>query len=134
MHKTVRSAIQFRRGLSLVEVVVASTLLVVGLAPLFRALTLAQATTRRVETMSQSLVRAQAFLGRVRSQAEDTYSRSLAVTSEDLGDDYLATVTDDRHVALRTVSVAVGLDENRNGELSEGEIQVTLTSSIARRD
>ena len=122
------------RGLSLIEVVVASALLVAGLVPILQALTISQGTNRRVETMSHSLVQAQGTLDRIHAQAESNYSQSLAFNSQDLGDGYLATATDDGHARLRTVAVSVGFDQNGNGDLADEEIQVTLTTAVARRD
>ena len=121
-----------RRGLTLVEVVVASALLVAGLIPVLRALTLSHASRLQIERQSCSLILAQGVLARLRAELACDYAESVAVNSRSLPEGYLATVTDDGDAACRTLSVRVGFDVDGNRRLSDDEVCVTLTSAVAR--
>lgn len=122
-----------RRGVTLTEVVVAATLLAVAVVPLLRALTVAQATGAMVERKTQSLILAQGTLDEIRARALHHYEASFRKDSETLVGGYLCNVTDDQDTNLRRVAVAVGYDVNGNGRLSADEVEVTLTTCIARR-
>ncbi len=121
------------RGVTLTEVVVAATLLAVAVLPLLRALTVAQATGAIVERKTQSLILAQGTLDEIRARALHHYESSFCKDSETLVGGYLCNVTDDQAPNLRRVTVAVGFDVNGNGHLSGDEVEVTLTTCIARR-
>lgn len=121
------------RGVTLTEVVVASTLLAVAVIPLLRALTVAQATGAIVERKTQSLILAQGTLEEIRARAMHHYDSSFQKDSEALVGAYLCNVTDDQSPDLRQVTVAVGYDVNANGRLSTDEVEVTLATCIARR-
>ncbi len=131
MPKRLRRSVR-SRGVSLVEVVVASGLLVTSLIPVLRALTVAQITAHRIALTSRSLVVAQGRLERIRAEAEMNYRQSFAVDSKDCGDSYLATVLDDADPACRRVIVSVGYDRDESQTLSADECLVTLTSCVAR--
>lgn len=120
------------RGVSLVEVVVASALLVASLIPVLRALTVAQITAHRIAMTSRSLIVAQGCLERIRAEAKTDYGQSFAMDSKDCGDFYLATVTDDADSTCRRVTVSVGYDRDESQTLSADECLVTLTSCVAR--
>ncbi len=128
--KSVRRA---GRGVTLTEVVVASTLLAVAVIPLLRALTVAQATGAIVERKTQSLILAQGTLEEIRARALHHYESSFHKDSEALVGAYLCNVTDDQNPNVRQVTVAVGYDVNANGRLSADEVEVTLATYVARR-
>jgi hypothetical protein len=120
-------------GVTLTEVVVGSALLVIAVVPLLRALTMAQSTSATIERKTQSLILAQAKLEELRAKSIHHYESSFRETSQTLAESYLCTVTDDEDPALRLVSVSVGYDGNADGHLSEAEIEVNLSTYLARR-
>jgi Tfp pilus assembly protein PilV len=122
-----------QRGVTLMEVLVSSTLLVVALVPILKALTLAQVTSIVIEHKTQSLVLAQAKLDEIRARSVYHYSDSFQLDSVALGGSYLCTVSDDRNSSLRTITVSVGFDDDGNGRLASSEILATLTTYVAKR-
>jgi hypothetical protein len=76
---------------------------------------------------------AQRELEKIKTQSIYSYDERFAETSRALEGGYLCTVTDDGDPALRLVAVAVGLDHNGNGSLENGEVEMTLTTYLARR-
>jgi prepilin-type N-terminal cleavage/methylation domain-containing protein len=124
---------QSRRGVTLTEVVVASALLAISIAPLLKALTLAQVEDRAIERKSWSLLLAQRELECIRARCLGHYDACYRVGSKVIGAGYLCTATDDEDPNLRTVAVAVGLDQNGDGILSPQEVEVTLSTRLARR-
>jgi Tfp pilus assembly protein PilV len=122
-----------RSGVTLTEVVVASALLVISIAPLLKALTLAQVEDRAIERKSWSLLLAQRELEWIRARCIRHYDTSYCVSSKALRDGYLCTVTDDGDPSLRTLTVSVGLDQDGDGALSAKEVEITLSTRLARR-
>lgn len=120
-------------GVTLTEAVVASALLAISIIPLLKALTTTQGMDRAIERKSWSLLLAQEELERIRARSIYHYDESFQTNSQALQEGFLCTVADEKHPMLRTVSVAVGLDRNGDGSLATGEIEVTLTTSLARR-
>lgn len=120
-------------GVTLTEAVVASTLLLISIIPLLRAMTATHGMDRSIDRKSWSLLLAQQELEQVRARSIYHYDESLAAASRGLGGGFLCTITDDRHPTLRTVTVAVGLDRNGDGALAAGEIEVNLQTALARR-
>jgi len=119
-------------GVTLTEVIVASALLVIAIAPLLKALTAAQVEDRAIERKSWSLLLAQEELECIRARCVRHYDTCYRVSSKAIRDGYLCTVVDDAHPSLRTVTVSVGLDQNNDGTLSMGEVEVSLSTRLAR--
>jgi prepilin-type N-terminal cleavage/methylation domain-containing protein len=122
------------RGMTFIEVIVASTLLAVAMVPILKCLTTAQATSRIIEWRSRSLALAEGKLDEIRARCIHNYDDSFDEQSASLAGSYLCTVDDDGATDLRLVSVSVGFDKNGDGSLSDEEIQVTLTTYVARRE
>jgi Tfp pilus assembly protein PilV len=120
-------------GVTLTETIVASTLLLISIIPLIKAMTAAHGMDRVIDRRSWSLLLAQQELERIQAQSVYHYDESLAVTSHRLGDGFLCTITDDSKKTLRTVTVAVGLDLNGDGALAANEVEVNLRTALARR-
>jgi len=120
-------------GVTLTEVVVASTLLLVSIIPLLKVLTTTHGMDRAIERKSWSLLLAQQELERIRARSIYHYDESFRTNSQVLQDGFLCTVTDDGHPTLRTLTVTVGFDRNGNGVLAKDEIEVSLTTALARR-
>jgi len=112
---------------------VASALLAISIVPLLKALTLAQAEDRAIERRSWSLLLAQRELEEIRARCLRYYDACFRVDSKDVGAGYRCTVTDDAHPRLRTLTVSVGLDQDGDGILSTGEIEVRLSTRLAQR-
>jgi hypothetical protein len=117
---------------TLAEVIVASALLVIAIAPLLRALTAAQVEDRAIERKSWSLLLAQQELEYIRARCIRYYDTSYRVSSKPVRDGYLCTVVDDGDGHLRTVTVSVGLDQDNDGVLSTDEVEVSLSTRLAR--
>jgi hypothetical protein len=117
---------------TLTETIVASSLLVLSLIPLLRALTVAQATDRVIARRSWSLMLAQAELDRIRAQSVYEYEHNFNASAA-LDGGYLCVVVDDQDPSLRTITVSVGLDGNGDHSLSSDETEVSLCTCLARR-
>ena len=122
-----------RSGVTLTEVVVASALLVISITPLLKALTLAQVQDRAIERKSWSLMLAQRELEWIRARGIRHYDACYRVSSKAIRDGYLCTVTDDEDPNLKTVAVSAGLDQNADGVLSAKEVEITLSTRLARQ-
>jgi prepilin-type N-terminal cleavage/methylation domain-containing protein len=129
---TPRSPRSRHSGVTLAEVIVASALLAIAIAPLLRALTAAQVEDRAIERKSWSLLLAQQELEWIRARCIHHYDACYRVSSKAIRDGYLCTVADDGHPNLRTVTVSVGLDQDNDGVLSPGEVEVNLSTRLAR--
>ena len=112
----------------------ASSLLLVAVVPILRALTAAQVTGRIVERKTQSLALAQAKISDVQARVSYDFSSGYDETGTSLGGSYLCNVSDNEGTTLKTVSVSVGYDLDANGSLAADEVLVTLTTLIAKRD
>jgi Tfp pilus assembly protein PilV len=136
MHKLRRQKAEGRRqkGLSIIEVTMASVLLIVAMVPVLKNLTRAHQFSAEIERKTQGLVLAQNKLDEIKARAIYHYSDSFAQTNLALGNSYLCNVTDSAVSAdLRTITVLVGYDGNGSGALTADEVEVTLATYIARR-
>jgi len=119
-------------GVTLTEAIVASALLALAITPLLKALTMAQVEDRAIERKSWSLLLAQQELETIRAGCLRHYDASYSADSKAIRDGYLCMVVDDGHPNLRTVTVSVGLDQNNDSRLSAGEVEVSLSTRLAR--
>jgi Tfp pilus assembly protein PilV len=134
MDLKVPKAIRRYKGLSIIEVALASGLLIVAMVPILKALTQAHTFSSQIEYKTQSLVLAQGKLDEIKAKAVYHYSSSYAATNTSLGNSYLCNITDTGSgTNLRTITVSVGFDGNGNGVLASDEVDVTLTTYIANR-
>ncbi|MBN2590285.1 MAG: hypothetical protein JXA96_10520 [Sedimentisphaerales bacterium] len=121
-------------GLTLTEVIVASSLLVIGIVPILKGLTSANLGTAIIEQKSRSLFLAQARLDEIKARSVYNYSQSYSQTNLSLEGSYLCSVTDTSvNSNLRKIVVQVGFDYNSNDVLDSDEIDVTLATYIAKR-
>ncbi len=128
-----RRRTRWSAGVTLTEVVVASSLLVIVIVPILKALTAATLIATKTEWKTQSLAFAQAKLEEIRARSVYHYDDSFSENSTLLKGSYRCNVSDDRHPGLRLVAVSVGCDVNLDGSLSSAEVEVTLTTYVARR-
>jgi Tfp pilus assembly protein PilV len=121
-------------GLTITEVVVASSLLIIAIIPILKGLTGANLSTSLIEYKTRSLALAKAKLNDIKARSIYHYSDSFAETNTSLDGSYLCNVTDASVSSdLRTITVSVGYDLNGNSALSAGEIEVTLATYLAKR-
>ena len=121
-------------GFTLAEVVMASALLIIALVPILKALTASHITSSLMERRTRSLSLAQGKLDRIKAQSVYDYASMYAENSLALDGSYLCNVTDSAvNSNLRQVTVEVGYDLSGNSVLDAGEIEVTLTTLIAKR-
>ena len=121
-------------GLTLTEVVVASTLLIVATVPILRGLTIAHLSSAIIERKTKSLTLAQAKLDEIKARSIYSYTTSYTETDTSLDGSYLCNVTDTGSgSSLRTITVSVGYDLDEDSSLSSDEIEVTLATYLAKR-
>ncbi|MBN2019690.1 MAG: hypothetical protein JW749_05640 [Sedimentisphaerales bacterium] len=123
-----------RRGLSIIEVTMASVLLVVGVVPILKALTKAHMFSTMVERKTQGLVLAQGKLDEIKARSIYGFGSAgeFSETDLSLGNSYLCNVADSEVSAdLRTITVEVGYDDDGDGSLED--VDVILTTYISRR-
>ncbi len=123
-------------GFTITEVVMASALLIVAIVPILKALTSTQVSSATIERRSRSLILAQAKLDDIRARSIYDYTNgglSFSQSNIPLDGSYLCNVTDNAGDPLKTISVSVGYDLNGNNVLAPGEVEVILSTLIARR-
>jgi len=122
------------KGLTLTEVVVASALLLIAMVPILKALTSAQVSATIIEQKTRSLMLAQAKLEDIKARSIYSYNSSFAETHTSFDGSYLCTVTDSSSASdLRQITVDIGYDLDGSSTLDTQEIDVTLSTLLARR-
>jgi hypothetical protein len=103
---------------------------------MLQALTTANINTADIEYRTRSLILAQAKLNEIKARSIYHYTNEgTSFAEEDLPLDgsYLCNIADDANDTLKTITVSVGYDHNDSNDLTSDEIEVTLTTLIARR-
>ena len=127
-------AIRKSGGFTLTEVVIASSLLIIAIVPILRALTTAQVSSRIIEHRTQSLMLAQGKLDEIKARSVYDYSSTFAESNSSIEGSYLCNVADNSvNANLRQITVSVGEDLNGNSTLNADEIEITLTTLVAKR-
>ena len=119
------------RGLTLMEVLVASALLGIALVPAFDMVTRGMVLARDVEVRSRAVFLAEREMEIALAKATENFSTSLAKPSADLGDGYRATVTESTSGLMKTVIVQAGFDTNTNGVLGSDEVLASFATIVA---
>ncbi len=121
-------------GLTLTEVVIASALLITAMVPILKGLTSANLGTVILERKTKSLILARGRLDEIKARSVYHYSQSFAESNVSLDGSYLCNVADETAGSnLRKMTVSVGYDYNSDNILDTDEIEVTLTTYIAKR-
>lgn len=121
-------------GFTIIEVVMASVLLIIVLVPILKALTTAHVTTTAIEQKTVSLMLAQAKLDEIKASSIYHYGDDFTESSSSLGGGYLCDVGDaSAGDNLRTITVDVGYDLDENGSLETDEVEISLATYLARR-
>jgi Tfp pilus assembly protein PilV len=122
------------KGLSIIEVAMASVLLIVAMVPILKSLTKANMLSSEVERKTQSLVLAQGKLDELKARSIYSFDTSYAANNVVLSGSYLCNVSDTTVAAdLKQITMSVGYDDNHNGSLADDKIEVILTTCFARR-
>jgi type II secretory pathway pseudopilin PulG len=121
-------------GFTLTEVIIASTLLILAMVPILKALTSGIASGVIIERRTRSLALAQAKLDEIRARSIYNYADGFSEDDLSLDGAYLCNVTDTSQSAdLRRIAISVGHDTDGDSILRNREIEVTLTTLLARR-
>ena len=121
-------------GFTLTETVVASTLLIIAVVPILKALTTAHLNTGIIEHKTRSLTLAQTKLDDIKARSIYHYADDFEENNSSLDGLYLCNVDDaSKGTNLRTITVSVGYDLNGDNVLASDEILVTLKTLLARR-
>lgn len=113
----------------------ASAILIVAMVPILKALTTAHVSTSIIEQRTRSLIYAQNKLDEIRARSINDFSMGgFTELNTTLDGQYLCSVIDFLvSTDLKRIFVAVGYDFNGNSTLETDEVDVTLTTLIARR-
>jgi Tfp pilus assembly protein PilV len=125
---------QSRKALTLPEVIVAASLLLVALVPILKALTQVNMNSVIIERRIQSLSLAQAKLDKIKAKSIYNFDSIITQDKEILSGSYLCNTTVSAvNIDLKAITVSVGLDRNANGSIDDDEIDITLQTQVARR-
>ena len=121
-------------GFTIMEVVVAASLLIVAIVPILKALTAMHLNSTLIERKTKSLLLAQSKLDDIKARTIYGYASSYDQSDTVLETSYLCNVTDTGSGSdIRTMTVSVGFDTDGDNGLDADEIEVTLTTYIANR-
>jgi Tfp pilus assembly protein PilV len=124
------------KGISVLEVALASALLVVAMVPILKNLTRAHKMSFEIEKKTISLVLAQGKLDEIKARSIYNFGLSGSFTQNNvsLGNSYFCNIDDTTaDTDLKQITVSAGYDGDGSSTLSSDEIEVTLTTCIARR-
>ena len=122
------------KALTLTEVVIASSLLIIGMVPILKGLTTANLGTTLIEHKSRSLILAQAKLDDIKARSIYHFNQSYTQTNEVLENSYLCNVNDtSAGLNLKKIIVQAGFDYNNDNVLAADEIDITLATYLANR-
>lgn len=134
LFRTEAPSIKKSGGFTLTEVIIATSLLIIAIVPILKALTGAHVTSAIIERRTRSLTLAQTKLDDIRARSIYDYSSTYTETSTPLDGSYLCDVEDTSVGAeLREIEISVGYDLNGNSTLEANEFEITLTTLIANR-
>lgn len=122
------------KGLTLTEVVVASGLLLIAIVPILKALTSDQVSATIIERKTRCLMLAQARLDDIKARSIYSYNGSFSEVNTSVDGSYLCTVTDSGFASdLRQITVEVGYDLDGSSTLGAQEVDVALSTLLAKR-
>ncbi len=121
-------------GFTFTETIAASLLLAFAIVPILRGLSITHFHNKVIECKTRSLVLAQAKLDRIKVRSIYHYTDSFGQSDLSLDGLYLCNITDTTaETNLRKIVLSVGYDFDKNTQLANDEILVTLSTYIARR-
>ena len=118
-------------GLTLLEVVLASALLVAAAVPILNAATRAVTLAQEIDWRTRAAFLAQREMENVLAVAAENYGQDFTRNSADLGDRYRVTVQQSVLTVLKKrISVRVGRDKNGNAILDDSEVLATMGTIV----
>jgi len=112
----------------------ASALLIIAMVPILKALTSAQASAAIIEQKTRSLMLTRAKLEYIKARSIYSYNSSFTETDTPVDGAYLCTVTDSGSASdIRQITVEVGYDLDGSSTLEAQEVDVSLSTLVARR-
>ena len=117
--------------MSLIELLMASVLLMIAVVPITGALWRGAALARDIQMRTRATLLAQREMEMALALAADNFTSDPGKTSAPLGDGYLVTVTGVIAGLTKSISVQVGWDRNKNGTLGSSEVLVTFKTIAA---
>ena len=122
-------------GFTFTEVIVASSLMLLAMVPIIRALTQAHLGSLVIERRTKCLAFAQTKLDEVKARSIYNWvGPPFTEMNTSLDGAYLCNVLDVAQDAnLKKVTVKVGYDFSGNGVLGADEVEIELVTYIARR-
>jgi hypothetical protein len=122
-------------GFTFTEVIVASSLLILAMVPILRALTQAHLGSVIIERRTRCITLAQTKLDEVKAKSIYNWvGPPFSEMNTSLGEGYLCTVQDTGAGSdLKNISVKVGYDSSGNGQLEADEVEIELVTYVARR-
>jgi len=123
------------KGLSIIEVAMASVLLIVAMVPILKNLTRAQKLSNEMERKTYALVLAQGKLDEIKVRSIYNFDSIVSLNNVAFpGTSYLCNVVvTTASTDLKQITVEVGHDDNGDGTLTGDKIEVTLATYVARR-
>ena len=126
-----RYARRRHRGLTLMELLLAAALLAVCAVPIVEGTTYALDLSYQIETRTRATLLAQQEMEAAMAIAAEDFDQTLSKDSEDLGDNFLVTISSVRTDLCNTITVEVGRDTNRNSQLDTDEVLVAFMTRVA---
>ena len=126
-----RYARRRHRGLTLMELLLAAALLAVCAVPIVEGTTYALDLSYQIETRTRATLLAQQEMEAAMAIAAEDFDQTLSKDSEDLGDNFLVTISSVRTDLCNTFTVEVGRDTNRNSQLDTDEVLVAFMTRVA---
>lgn len=121
-------------GFTFTEVIVASSLLILAMVPILRALTQAHLGSVVIERRSRCLTLAQTKLDDIKACSIYDFNGISQENNVSLDGAYLGTVqVSGAGSDLKQVTVEVGYDFNGNSILEADEVEIELVTYLARR-
>lgn len=125
------AARRHRRGMSLIEVLMASTLLLVAAVPITGAILKGAALSRHIELRTRATLLAQRLLEAAMASAAENFAAEAGSVEQDLGNRFVGKKISTITGLTKTITVQVGWDGDANGHLSAGEVLATLGTVVA---
>jgi prepilin-type N-terminal cleavage/methylation domain-containing protein len=123
-----------KSGFTLVEVLVASALLIFAMVPILKALAQINMNTVIIERRTKSLNLAKSQINQIQAKSVYNFDDNFTQNNLSLDNLYLCNISSSSvNTNLKAITVSVGMDRNQNGTLGSDEVEVSLKTQIARR-
>jgi len=116
--------------MSLVEVLMASVLLLVAAVPITRAILEGATLSREVELRTRATLLAQRLMEAAMASAADNFGADSGSTEQDLGNRFVGKKVSVVTGLTKTITVQVGWDRDANGQLAAGEVLATFGAVV----